>query len=73
MKNTILSYVMIISHLIKKVLNSYLVIYCLKSIIIKINIGFNKCNDIFADTVLTAAIVDGFTHKAHILNLNHLD
>lgn len=42
----------------------------LKSTIITTNLGFNKWNDIFADTVLTAALVDRLTHKAHILNMN---
>lgn len=42
----------------------------LKSTIITTNLGFNKWNEIFADTVLTAALVDRLTHKAHILNMN---
>ena len=42
----------------------------LKSTIITTNLGFNKWNEIFTDTVLTAALVDRLTHKALILNMN---
>lgn len=42
----------------------------IKSTIITTNLAFNKWNDIFKDTVLTAALVDRLTHKAHIVNMN---
>ncbi len=42
----------------------------LKSTIITTNLAFNKWNEIFSDTVLTAALVDRLTHKAHLVNMN---
>jgi len=42
----------------------------IKSIIITTNLSFNRWNEIFGDTVLTAALVDRLTHKAHIVNMN---
>ena len=42
----------------------------LKSTIITTNLAFNRWNEIFSDTVLTAALVDRLTHKAHIVNMN---
>ena len=41
-----------------------------KSTIITSNLMFNKWDDIFKDPVLTAAMVDRLTHKAHIINMN---
>lgn len=41
-----------------------------KATIITTNLEFNKWNEIFADTVLAAALVDRLTHKAHIVNMN---
>ncbi|MFI3211546.1 MAG: IS21-like element helper ATPase IstB [Peptostreptococcaceae bacterium] len=40
-----------------------------KSIIITTNLSFNRWNEIFNDSVLTAAMVDRLTHKAHVLNI----
>lgn len=42
----------------------------IKSTIITTNLSFNRWNEIFGDTVLTAALVDRLTHKAHIVNMN---
>lgn len=42
----------------------------LKSTIITTNLAFNQWDEIFSDTVLTAALVDRLTHKAHIVNMN---
>ena len=42
----------------------------LKATIITTNLAFNKWNEIFSDTVLTAALVDRLTHKAHLVNMN---
>ena len=42
----------------------------LKSTIITTNLGFDRWNEIFGDTILTAAMVDRLTHKAHIVNMN---
>ncbi len=42
----------------------------LKSIIITTNLAFDRWNEIFGDTVITAAMVDRLTHKAHIINMN---
>ena len=40
-----------------------------KSIIITSNIMFNKWSDIFNDPIITTALVDRITHKAHIINI----
>ena len=40
-----------------------------KSIIITSNIMFNKWADIFNDPIITTALVDRLTHKAHVLNI----
>lgn len=43
----------------------------IKSTIITSNLSFEKWNDIFGkDTVLTAALLDRLTHKAHLVNMN---
>lgn len=42
----------------------------MKSTIITTNLPFNKWDEIFGDKVLTAALVDRLTHKAHIINMN---
>ena len=42
----------------------------MKSTIITTNLSFDRWNEIFGDTVLTAAMVDRLTHKAHIINMN---
>ena len=42
----------------------------IKSTIITTNLSFNRWSEIFGDTVLTAAMVDRLTHKAHIVNMN---
>lgn len=43
----------------------------IKSTIITSNLAFDKWNDIFGnDTVLTAALLDRLTHKAHLINMN---
>jgi DNA replication protein DnaC len=42
----------------------------IKSTIITTNLSFDRWTEIFGDTVLTAAMVDRLTHKAHILNMN---
>lgn len=43
----------------------------LKSTIITSNLSFDKWNDVFGnDTVLTAALLDRLTHKAHLVNMN---
>jgi len=39
-----------------------------KSLIIKYNLEFSQWNRIFADSRLTAALVDRVIHHAHILN-----
>jgi DNA replication protein DnaC len=41
-----------------------------KSTIITSNLAFNRWNEIFNDPVLTAAMVDRLTHKAHVINMN---
>jgi DNA replication protein DnaC len=40
-----------------------------KSIIITTNLAFNRWNELFTDNVLTAAMVDRITHRAHVLNI----
>lgn len=42
----------------------------IKSTIITTNLSFERWGEIFGDTVLTAAMVDRLTHKAHIVNMN---
>lgn len=41
-----------------------------KSTIITTNLGFDRWEEIFGDPVLTAALVDRLTHKAHLINMN---
>lgn len=41
-----------------------------KSTIITTNLSFDRWSEIFGDPVLTAAMVDRLTHKAHIINMN---
>jgi DNA replication protein DnaC len=41
-----------------------------KSTIITTNLGFDRWEEIFCDAVLTAALVDHLTHKAHLVNMN---
>ena len=41
-----------------------------KSTIITTNLGFDRWIEIFADEVLTAAMVDRLTHKAIMVNMN---
>ena len=41
-----------------------------KSTIITTNLGFERWEEIFGDTVLTAALVDRMTHKAYLVNMN---
>ncbi len=41
-----------------------------KSTIITTNLSFDRWDEIFKDPVLTAAMVDRLTHKAHIINMN---
>lgn len=40
-----------------------------KSMIITTNLSFNKWDELFSDTILTTAMVDRLTHKAHVLNI----
>lgn len=40
------------------------------SLIISTNLEFSKWVNFFGDTMLTAALVDRVTHRAHILNMN---
>ncbi len=42
----------------------------IKSTIITTNLSFDRWNEIFGDTILTAAMVDRLTHKAHIVTMN---
>lgn len=42
----------------------------IKSTIITTNLSFERWSEIFGDTVLTAAMIDRLTHKAHIVNMN---
>lgn len=44
-----------------------------KSTIVTTNLGFDRWNEIFGDPVLTAALVDRLTHKAHLVNMNGYD
>ena len=41
-----------------------------KSTIITTNLSFDRWSEIFGDPVLTAAMVDRLTHKAHLVNMN---
>lgn len=41
-----------------------------KSTIITTNLTFDRWSEIFGDPVLTAAMVDRLTHKAHIIDMN---
>lgn len=41
-----------------------------KSTIITTNLGFDRWEEIFGDSVLTAALVDRLTHKASLINMN---
>jgi len=41
-----------------------------KSTIITTNLTFDRWSEIFGDPVLTAALVDRMTHKAHLVNMN---
>ena len=41
-----------------------------KSMIITTNLGFDRWEEILGDPVLTAALVDRLTHKAHLVNMN---
>jgi len=41
-----------------------------KSTIITTNLSFDRWNEIFNDTVLTAALIDRMTHKSYVLNMN---
>ena len=41
-----------------------------KSTIITTNLSFDRWEEIFGDPVLTAAMVDRITHRAHIVNMN---
>lgn len=41
-----------------------------KSTIITTNLGFERWEEIFGDPVLTAALVDRITHRAHLVNMN---
>jgi DNA replication protein DnaC len=43
-----------------------------RSTIITTNLSFERWSEIFGDPVLTAAMVDRLTHKAHIINMNGL-
>lgn len=42
----------------------------LKSTIITTNLSFDRWDELFGDPVLTAAMVDRLTHKAHMVNMN---
>ena len=41
-----------------------------KSTIITTNLSFERWDEIFADPVMTAAMIDRLTHKAYIVNMN---
>jgi DNA replication protein DnaC len=41
-----------------------------KSTMITTNLSFDRWSEIFGDPVLTAAMVDRLTHKAHVINMN---
>jgi len=40
------------------------------SVLITTNLEFSKWTDFFGDPMLTAALVDRLTYRAHILNMN---
>jgi DNA replication protein DnaC len=40
-----------------------------KSTIITTNLSFDRWNEIFGDPILTVAMVDRITHRAHIVNM----
>lgn len=40
------------------------------SIIVTTNLEFSRWNEIFPDSMMTAALVDRLTHRAQILNMN---
>lgn len=40
-----------------------------KSLIITTNLSFDRWSEIFQDPVITAAMVDRITHKAHVINI----
>ncbi len=42
----------------------------IKSTIITTNLSFDRWDEIFGDTILTAAMVDRLTHKAHLVKMN---
>ncbi len=42
----------------------------IRSTIITTNLSFDRWGEIFGDTILTAAMVDRLTHKAHIVKMN---
>jgi len=62
------------SPLIKKLLNFYLIIrlseQVKKATIITTNLAFDRWNEIFNDTILTAALVDRLTYKGYLINMN---
>jgi len=41
-----------------------------KSTIITTNLSFERWNEIFSDSVMTAAMIDRLTHRSYILNMN---
>lgn len=41
-----------------------------KSTIITTNLSFDRWEEIFTDTVMTAAMIDRLTHKSYLLNMN---
>ena len=41
-----------------------------KSTIVTTNLGFDRWEEIFGDPIITAALVDRLTHKAHLVNMN---
>jgi len=41
-----------------------------KSTIITTNLSFEKWDEIFLDSVMTAAMIDRLTHKSYMLNMN---
>ncbi len=41
-----------------------------KSTIITTNLSFERWDEIFSDSVMTAAMIDRLTHKSYILNMN---
>jgi DNA replication protein DnaC len=41
-----------------------------KSTIITTNLSFDRWNEVFNDTVLTAALIDRMTHNSYVINMN---